>query len=95
MVASDHQRTPIEVRDRQREHAAKPLETIRSPLFVSVDDNLGVGAGHEAMPASFQLDAEFLKVVDLAVERDPNRFVMPCTSMANSCPFTSRFIEHH
>ena len=47
-----------------------------APLFVGVNDGLGVGARAVAMAGGFELRPDVGVVVDLAVEDDPDRAVL-------------------
>ena len=48
----------------------------RSAFFTQPEQDLGVGLGAKTMAAPFELLAELNVVEDLAVERDPDRFVV-------------------
>ena len=50
------------------------VENIRPPLLVTVNDHFGVGACVKTMAALLELGAQFLEIVNLAVEDDPDRF---------------------
>ncbi len=67
---------PGPVPDGDREHPAQLLDAARSVLLVGVNDDLGVGAGAEPMPALLQVLAQLLEVVDLPVEGHPRRLVL-------------------
>ena len=71
-VAHQQQPAPRLVPEREREHAAKTVNGLLSPLFVRVDDHFGVRAGPEAMTGSLQLGSDLHEVVDLAVENHPH-----------------------
>ena len=60
------------VPDGEREHAAEALDRAVAPFLVAVDDDLGVGAGAEAMAARRQVRPHVGEVVDLAVEDGPD-----------------------
>jgi hypothetical protein len=72
-VAREEQRPLRLVPQRNAEHAAQAPEGIFSPLFVGVDDRLGITGGRETMAERFELRAQLEVVVDLAVEDDPDR----------------------
>ena len=55
------------------EHAVQDLGEIRPVLFITVDDNLRVAMGLEAMPPPLQIPSQFSEVVNLAVENRPHR----------------------
>jgi len=46
-------------------------KAIHTPLFISVDQDLSIGVGTEAMTTGQHLCPEFEVVIDLAVEDDP------------------------
>ena len=58
------------------EHAPEMGHTVCSVLFVRVDDDLGVGAGREAVPEIQQGLPDVLVVVNLAIENDPDGTVL-------------------
>jgi hypothetical protein len=58
------------------EHAAQVLHAINSVFFVRVHNYFGIGVRTEAVPAGFKTLAQFLKVVDLPVEDDPDRTIL-------------------
>ena len=64
-VARDEERLRLLVPEREREHAAQPLEAALAPLAVGAQDHLGVGARAEAILA--EQPAQLDVVVDLAV----------------------------
>src|SRR5688572_18358144 len=66
------------------EHAREALDAVGAPLFPRVHDGFGVAHRAEAVSAAFELDAQFLEVVDLAVERDENRVILVAEWLAPS-----------
>ncbi len=56
-------------------HAAQMLEAAFAPLFVTVDDDFGVGVRAEMVAARFERRAEMREIVDFAVEDDADRAV--------------------
>ena len=64
------------VPDREGELAVEPVEAALAPLLVGVNDDLGIGAGGEAVPESAKLLGELRVVVDLAVLHDPQPAVL-------------------
>ena len=71
-IAHEQQPPPWRVPDRECEHAAEAVHAVVAPLFIRVDDGLGVRARAVAMPGRFELAADVGVVVDLAVEHDPD-----------------------
>src|SRR5262249_21715205 len=67
-VADEEQRFLPLVPQREREHAAEAAERAFGPLLPGVDHDLGVPPRLEAVPASGQLRAQCLEVVELTVE---------------------------
>ena len=53
----------------------KPIETVDTVIFIQMSDDFGVGPGGANCGRLKELLAEFLKVVDLSVEDDPDRAV--------------------
>src|ERR1700681_1131914 len=56
--------------NRECEHAAQLLNTLRPILFVKMNNRFRIAAGGESMAAGLQLGIQLLKVVDFAVEDD-------------------------
>ena len=52
------------------------MNAVSAPLFVSVKDDFGIGAGAEEVPAPLQVAAEIPEVVDLAVEHNPDSVIL-------------------
>ena len=75
-VAGHPERLATLVPQGEDEHAAEALDGFLAPLFPGVHDHFGVGPGPEAMALGLQLGDQRLEVVDLAVERDPDRAVL-------------------
>ena len=65
----------LRIPDAVREHAAQLVQAVGAFLFIEVDDGFGVAVGAEAMALGDELLAQFLVVVDLAVEDDPDAAV--------------------
>src|SRR5437899_586728 len=74
-VARNQQLAPTLVPKREREHAAQFLYALSAQLFVQMNNYFCVGVGIEAMAAGFELGTQLRKVVDLAVEYDPDRAI--------------------
>ncbi len=74
-VADEEQALTFRVPDGEREHAAEIVHAVVAPLFVGVDDRLGVGMRTVAMAARFEIAANAGVVVDFAVEDHPDRSV--------------------
>src|SRR4029077_15420053 len=69
-IASDHDAHAVRIasiEDGEREHSGEMAREIRAVLFVQVHDRLDVGSRAKAMSARFQIGAQLLEVVDLAV----------------------------
>ena len=74
-VTSHQQLLFIQVDNTQREHPVQDVEHGLALLFIQVQNHFGVGRGTKLMRL-FQLGAQLLEVVDLAVENDPQRTVL-------------------
>src|SRR6185312_4821698 len=68
MISRQHETLVPVVPQREREHAAEPLDAARPPFDIGVEQRLGIGTGAETMAPAFQLGAQFAEIVDLAVE---------------------------
>ena len=75
-VACDKERSLALVPDGKCKHPAKQLQAIGAVFVIETNDGLGVRLCVEFMPAFEQALAQFLIVVDLAVEDEPLRFVL-------------------
>src|SRR5262249_13041449 len=62
--------------DREREHSTQTLNELLALLFVEVDEALGVRLRAERVALRLEVRAQLVEVVDLAVERDPERAVL-------------------
>jgi hypothetical protein len=48
------------------------IKDIGPPLFVAVNNHLGIAISPEAMTAALQFNSQFLVIIDFAVEDDAN-----------------------
>src|SRR6185369_10179789 len=69
-VARQKQSLLFSIEDRKSKHPVKVIDALLAPFFISVNDDFGVGARVKVIAQRFQLDAQFGKVVDLAVVSD-------------------------
>src|SRR6476660_3495767 len=60
------------VPDGQSEHTPETRNGAAAPLFVGMHDRLGVAVRVERVTRPLEIGAQLLKVVDLAVEHDPD-----------------------
>ena len=60
---------------RKSKHAAQILQHLDAVFFVEMDERFHIAVGREAMPALFEIGAQFDVVIDLAVADDVNRSV--------------------
>src|SRR5207248_8687144 len=74
-IATEKYLAPALVQDGEGEHATQPMHTLGSPRLPGGKDDLRVGARAESRAACLELLAQRRKVVDLAVEDDPDRVV--------------------
>src|SRR5688572_19081382 len=75
-VAGDEHFSGPRITDRQREHAVEMLDTRFAPLLISREDYFRIAGGLETVAFAGELGPEFLVVVNLAVEDDPEPAVM-------------------
>jgi hypothetical protein len=59
------------VPDGEGKHAAQLLHHFSAPLLIAMNDDFSIRMGAEGVSSGNQLCAQFLKVVNLAVEGDP------------------------
>ncbi len=76
VVSRDQEAPTPPVPDGEGEHAPQLANQLRPVLLVEVHQDLGVAAGPESMTAGQQPLPQWLIVVDLAVQDDPERFVL-------------------
>ena len=61
------------VPDCQAKHSIQTVENILTPLLVAMDNHFGVATCQKSVSKRFEIVAEFGKIVNLAVEDDPDR----------------------
>ena len=69
-VACKKKLFPAAVIKSKREHPIKPLDAIFAPLFVGVNDDLGVRASLEPVPCVLQVLSQLYEVVYFAIKDD-------------------------
>ena len=74
-IPCKEQRVGPPVPDGEREHAVEPLHASLAEILVEMDDDFRVAPCSEPMPLGHQVLTDLLKIVDLAVEDDPDRFI--------------------
>ena len=62
--------------DGEAKHATQLLDAFRTFFLIQVDDGFGVAIGAEAVPLGYEVAPQFLIVVNLAVEDDPNGAIL-------------------
>ena len=67
-IACTEKALPVFIPDDEREHAAKPVQKPGAVFRVAVDQHLRIGLCAEAVPLCTQLPAQFLIIINLAVE---------------------------
>ena len=75
-VARAEDRARAAVPEHKAPHAVEAGHTLAAPLFVGVEDDLGVAVCAEDVAAGAKVGGEFLVVVDAAVEGDPDAAVL-------------------
>ena len=61
--------------ERKGEHAMQPRHTFRSPLAIGFKNDFAVTVGAKGVAQHLQFAAQFLKIIDLAVEHQRQTFV--------------------
>src|SRR5207248_2599000 len=69
-VSGEEQLVRGPIIDCECEHSANMLQAIGSPLPIGGQQNFSIGIGLEGVPEPYQLSAQFLITIDLAVEHD-------------------------
>jgi hypothetical protein len=77
-VAREQQRPLLAVPRGDREHAVEARERVRAPLLDRVHGHLGVAVRPELVVQALQLAPELAKVVDLAVQDEPQVAASVC-----------------
>ena len=75
-VAGEQQPPAHGVVQGEAEHAAQVVDHVDPVFLVAVQDHLGIGVAAEAVPFCLELGAQFLKIVDLAVEHQADGVVL-------------------
>ena len=75
-IARDEEPLAARVPDGEGEHPRQPLGKRVAPLFITVDEHLGVAARAEDVPARDQFVAQAEIIVNLSVEGDGDRAVL-------------------
>jgi hypothetical protein len=52
------------------------LQALRSQFLVKVEDNLGIGMGTKCVALALKPLSEFLEIVNLAIESNPDRIIL-------------------
>ena len=75
MVCGQQHAAMAIVPDGEGKHAAQLLHYFSAPLLIAVDDDFSIGVGTEGVSGGNQLRAQFLEVVNLAIEGDPDGLI--------------------
>jgi len=75
-VAGQHPALSGGIPQGNRKHPPETLDEMLPLLLIEVHGDLGVRAGGEAVAPAFQVGAQLLKIIDLAVEDDGHRAVL-------------------
>ena len=93
-VAREEQAFPATVPEREGEHPVAALHEVVAELFVGVNDHFGVGRRSKAMTARLELAPQLAKVVDLAVEDDPDAAVFVGDRLVSPADVDDREAAH-
>ena len=66
-IASQHHPPGVTLMNGKGEHAVEPLDTVRPPGVIGLENHLGVAGAEELIALSFQLGPQLGIVVDRAV----------------------------
>src|SRR5271157_2459430 len=75
-VTRDKQFLNARVPDRKCKHSAQLIDAVLTEVFVKMDDGFRITVGPELVPFGFESIAKFGKIVNLAIEHNPNRIVL-------------------
>ncbi len=89
-VAGEEKLPPIEVVEREGEHAVETAQAIRPPFAPSGKDRLGIPSGAKYSPTGLQFAAQLPKIVDFAVEHDHRAAVVRVHRLRRTCEVDDR-----
>src|SRR5947207_7736063 len=75
-VSREEQRAPLAIPQREREHAAKPLDTGLAPCLPCMDDDFGVALRAKSMAELDEIGDQRSIIVDLAVVNNDDGAVL-------------------
>jgi hypothetical protein len=75
VIPSEKETATTLIPNRERKHPAEVTHALSPVLLIEMDYNFGVRGGLEAVTRSLESLPELRKIVDLAVENDPNGLV--------------------
>ena len=75
-IASAEQAVFLGIPNDESIHAAQAVDNLLPPLFVAMQQRLGIGAAMENVAFSFKLAANLLEVIDFAIEGDDDGFLV-------------------
>src|SRR6267142_5973474 len=77
-IARQQQLTGVfpQIQYREREHSVQPVQQLEAPLFVPMNEYLGICMRAETMAFCFQLSSQRRKVINLAVVADPHAAIL-------------------
>src|SRR3954467_5215291 len=75
MVRSQQHAVVAIVPEGKGKHTAQLLHHLSAPLLVAMNNDFSVAVGTKSMPGGDQLRTQFLKVIDFAVESDPDGLI--------------------
>src|SRR4030095_5049384 len=81
-VACEKKRTGATVPDRKSEHASQSLQTMAPKFLISVNDHFSITVSAKDVSLLFELLPQLLKVVDLAIEGNPQRAIFVAHGLA-------------
>src|SRR5205085_2292355 len=93
-VAREQEPLPPLIPERKAEHAIQLLYQLVAVLFVEVHDDLGVRVRAKLVAAFQQVFAQRREVVNLAVEDDPDRFVLVADRLLPARQINDRKAAH-
>ena len=70
-VSREEQPLAVEIEQCEGEHSVQLLQAIEIPLPIRFENDLGICGSVELMAELLELQAKFLEVVNLTVERNP------------------------
>ncbi len=89
-VTGNHQALASIIPDGETEHPVESIQYLGAPLFIAVNDDLGIRARAKDVSERLELASKLVEIVDLTVENDPDRFLLIRHRLMSACNIDNR-----